>query len=64
MSDLRTVVFQVTDKDEFEKLWGSLCDSMRDQNKVNGAIVIGLSLDDVMGKLEKMEEKEFFNETK
>lgn len=60
MSKFRTVVFQVHDDDAFSKFWGDLCDSMRDERLLNGAVVTGLSLDDVMSELEKMEEKEFF----
>ena len=57
MSQYRTVVFQVSDEEQFDKLWGDLCDSMRDGKPVNGAFVCGLSLDDVMTQLEELEEK-------
>ncbi len=57
MSQYRTVVFQVSDTEQFDKLWGDLCDSMRDGKPVSGAFVCGLSLEDEMTKLEELEEK-------
>ncbi|MGL5773725.1 MAG: hypothetical protein ACRCYB_00055 [Aeromonas veronii] len=56
MGNFRTVVFQVENEVEFDKLWAQLCDSMRDGKLVNGAKVTGLSLDDVMSELEQLEE--------
>lgn len=56
MANFRTVVFQVEDEVEFDKLWAQLCDSVRDDELVNGAKVIGLSLADVMSELEQLKE--------
>lgn len=57
MSKYRTVVFQISDAEQFDKLWGELCDSMLGGKPVNGAFVCGLSLEDEMTNLEELEEK-------
>ncbi|MGL5327553.1 MAG: hypothetical protein ACRC91_23085 [Aeromonas sp.] len=56
MDKFVTVVFKVEDWGKFQAQWSSLCDSMRDESEVGGAVVSGISRYDEMSRVEQLED--------
>lgn len=50
-----TVVFDIKNWDKFQSQWSILCDALRDQKEMDGAVITGVSRFDEMSRVHQLE---------